>query len=93
MTDWKKKLNLNGYEWWRRHRRVGTFGGILLLFGVYMNPVIKESRHKEICARLAADTRPDIGLRFHKELGLGNTTNVLLYCRVISGESNQYLFN
>tara|TARA_Y100001968_G_C19288070_1_gene682764 strand:+ start:388 stop:663 length:276 start_codon:yes stop_codon:yes gene_type:complete len=90
MTDWKKKLNLNSYEWWRRHRRVVTFGGLLLLFGVYLNPVIKESRHKEICARFAADLRPDTGLTFHKELGLGNKTSLLLYCRGIYGDTTLY---
>ena len=44
MTDWKKRLNLNSYEWWRNHRRVITFGGFLFLFSVYLNPVIEQAR-------------------------------------------------
>ena len=50
MTDWKKKLNLNSYEWWRNHRRVVTFGGFLLLFAWYINPVIQVHRNKITCA-------------------------------------------
>ena len=53
MTDWKKRLNLNSYEWWRNHRRVVTFGGFLLLFAWYINPVIQVHRNKITCAELA----------------------------------------
>ena len=49
--DLKKALNLNSYEWWRNHRRVVTFGGFLILFGCWVNPVIKEARYKNTCIK------------------------------------------
>ena len=49
--DLKKVFNLNSYEWWRNHRRVVTFGGFLVLFGSWINPVIQESRNKNSCVR------------------------------------------
>ena len=45
----KKIFNLNSYEWWRNHRRVVTFGGFLILFSLYLSPVIKEARYKNDC--------------------------------------------
>ena len=41
------------YQWWKNHRRVVTFGGFLILLGLYVSPVIKESKYKNICIRLS----------------------------------------
>ena len=37
------------YEWWKRHRRVVTYGGFLILFALYLSPVIKEAKYKNDC--------------------------------------------
>ena len=42
----KEIFNLNSYEWWRRHRKVVTYGGFLILFSLYLSPVIKEAKYK-----------------------------------------------
>ena len=36
-------------EWWKRHRRVVTFGAFLILFSMYLSPVIKEAKYKNDC--------------------------------------------
>ena len=41
------------YEWWKNHRRVITFGGFLILFSLYIFPVIKESKYKNTCIKLS----------------------------------------
>ena len=41
------------YEWWRNHRRVLTFSGLLILFGLYLSPVVKESIYKNACIQLS----------------------------------------
>ena len=41
------------YEWWKTHRRVLTFGGFLILFGLYLSPVIKQSKYKNTCIILS----------------------------------------
>ena len=41
------------YQWWKNHRRVFTFGGFLILLGLYMSPVIKEAQFKNTCIRLS----------------------------------------
>ena len=51
----KKVFNLNSYEWWRNHRRVVTFGGFLILFAWYINPVIKEAAYKNRCIEIAEE--------------------------------------
>ena len=53
--DFKKALNLNTYEWWRNHRRIVTFGGFLIIFGWWIDPVIQESRYNNICVRTHAE--------------------------------------
>ena len=45
----QKTLNLNTFEWRRNYRRVVTFGGFLVCFGYWANPVIQESRNKNPC--------------------------------------------
>ena len=74
--DLKKALNLNSYEWWRNHRRVVTFGGFLVLFGSWVNPVIQESRNKNSCVRTYSElyTVPEVLEKFNakqlEEFGL-----------------------
>ena len=74
--DLKKTLNLNSYEWWRNHRRVVTFGGFLVLFGLWVNPVIQESRNKNSCVRTYSElyTVPEVLEKFNatqlEEFGL-----------------------
>ena len=46
-------MNNKFYEWWKKHRRVSTFGGLLILFGLYLSPVIKEAKYKNICVELS----------------------------------------
>ena len=41
------------YAWWVNHRRVITFGGFLILLGLYISPVIKESKYKNTCIKLS----------------------------------------
>ena len=41
------------YQWWENHRRVLTFGGFLILLGLYLSPVIKEAKYKNICIKLS----------------------------------------
>ena len=36
-------------EWWKRHRRVVTFGAFLILFSIYLSPVIREAKYKNDC--------------------------------------------
>ena len=36
-------------EWWKRHRRVVTFGAFLILFSMYLSPVIREAKYKNDC--------------------------------------------
>ena len=59
--DLKKKLNLNNYEFWKNHKRVITYGGFLIAFSVYTNPIIQHSKeaaedlaNKNHCVRIAA---------------------------------------
>jgi len=45
--EFKKVFNLNSYEWWRKHRRVVTFGLFLFIFTSYIKtPFDKESKEK-----------------------------------------------
>ncbi|MDC3159618.1 Notch domain-containing protein [Prochlorococcus sp. AH-716-G10] len=41
------------YQWWKNHRRVVTFGGFLILLGMYISPVIKEAKYKNMCIKLS----------------------------------------
>ena len=54
--DWKKKLDLNSYEWWRNHRRFVTLGIFLVLYAGYVRgPSAKDFKIKNTCGRLSAD--------------------------------------
>ena len=41
------------YEWWKNHRRIVSFGGFLILFGLYFSPTIKEAKYKNTCIKLS----------------------------------------
>ena len=70
--DWKKKLNLNSYEWWRNHKKFLTLGISLALFAGYVRvPSAKDFKVKNTCGRLSADLIT--GKQASKALGLGET--------------------
>ena len=46
-------MNNKFYQWWKNHRRVVTFGGFLILLGLYVSPLIKEAEYKNTCIRLS----------------------------------------
>ena len=83
MTDWKKKLNLNSYEWWRNHRRVVTFGGFLILFGVYLSPVIDNAREKRICSETIATNNQKAYERALRNFDLPERSALVVYCNFI----------
>ena len=39
--------------WWKNHRKVITFGGFLILLGLFVSPVIKEAKYKNKCIKLS----------------------------------------
>ena len=41
------------FQWWENYIRLVTFGGFLLLLGLYVSPVIKEAKYKNICIKLS----------------------------------------
>ena len=41
------------YEWWENHRRVVTLGIFIILFGLYLSPLIKIAKHKNTCINLS----------------------------------------
>ena len=46
-------MQLKFYDWWKKHRRVLTYGGFLILFCLYISPVIKEAKYKNTCIKLS----------------------------------------
>ena len=46
-------MAINFYEWWKKHRRVITYGGSLILFCLYISPVIKNAKYKNSCIKLS----------------------------------------
>ena len=46
-------MELKFYDWWKKHRRVLTFGGFLILFCLYIAPVIKEAKYKNNCIKFS----------------------------------------
>ena len=41
------------YQWWGKHRKAVTFGGFIILLGLYLSPVIKEAKYKNTCISLS----------------------------------------
>ena len=39
------------YEWWKKHRKVVTYGAFIVLFGFYLFPVVKEAKYKNLCIK------------------------------------------
>ena len=64
------------YQWWENHRRVLTLGSFLILLGLYLSPVIKEAKYKNICIKLSEKialnkfNEDNIGETLLKETGL-----------------------
>ena len=46
-------MELKFYDLWKKHRRVLTYGGFLILFCLYISPVIKEAKYKNTCIKLS----------------------------------------
>ena len=42
------------YEWLKNYTRLITLGGFIILFGLYLSPVIKEAKYKNSCIRLSS---------------------------------------
>ncbi len=51
--NWKNKLNLNSYDWWKNHRKFISYGGFLVLFAMYLSPIVKEAKNKNHCIEIA----------------------------------------
>ena len=72
----KEIFNLNSYKWWRRHRKVVTYGGFLILFSLYLSPVIKEAKYKNDCINnskkglLSVWKNKDVGKDIEEKSGL-----------------------
>ena len=64
------------YQWWKNHRKVLTYGAFIVLFSVYLSPLIKESKYKNQCIKnsingaLTKFNKDDIGETLLKETGL-----------------------
>ena len=41
------------FEWFKNQRRITTLGGFLILFSLFVSPVIKEAKYKNICIQLS----------------------------------------
>ena len=41
------------YKWWENHKLSVTLGGILILFGFYLSPIIQEAKYKNICIKFS----------------------------------------
>ena len=46
-------MNIKFYEWWKNHRRVITFSGFLILFGLYLSPIVQVAKYKKTCIQLS----------------------------------------
>ena len=42
------------YELWENHRRILIFGGFIVLFSLYLSPIIKDAKYKNNCIKLSA---------------------------------------
>ena len=64
------------YQWWKNHRKVVTYGAFIVLFGLYLYPVVKEAKYKNQCIKystlgaLNKFNKDDIGDSLLKEAGL-----------------------
>tara|TARA_Y100001968_G_C19059630_1_gene573143 strand:+ start:215 stop:469 length:255 start_codon:yes stop_codon:yes gene_type:complete len=51
--DLKKIFNLNNYTWWRNHRKLVTYSGLLIIFSAFVYPVVQEAKDKNKCISIA----------------------------------------
>ena len=64
------------YEWWKNHRIAVTFGGFITLLGLFVYPVIEETKYKNTCIKLSEKgalnkfNEDNIGETLLKETGL-----------------------
>ena len=64
------------YEWWKNHRKVLTYGAFIILFGVYLFPLVKEANYKNQCIKFSTNgaltkfNKDDIGETLLEETGL-----------------------
>ncbi len=69
-------MNNKFYEYWKKHRRLLTYGGFVTLLFLFISPVIKEAKYKNTCIRLSKKValnkfHPDnIGKTHLKQTGL-----------------------
>ena len=40
-------------QWWKNHRKDFTVGSFLILLILYLSPLIKEAKYKNICIKLS----------------------------------------
>ena len=40
------------YKWWNGQRRLVTFSEFLILFALYLSPVIQEAKYKNRCIKI-----------------------------------------
>ena len=64
------------YEWWKNHRKVVTYGAFIILFGLYLFPVVKVVKYKNLCIKhstkgaLTKFNKDEIGETLLEETGL-----------------------
>ena len=46
-------MNNKFYEWWINNKSLLTFGGFLILFALYIFPVVKEAKYKNTCIKFS----------------------------------------
>ena len=46
-------MNNKFYEWWKNYRKVASFGGFLILFALYISPIVKEAQYKNACIKFS----------------------------------------
>ena len=46
-------MNNKFYEWWTNNKSLLTFGGFLILFSLYISPVVKEAKYKNTCIKFS----------------------------------------
>ena len=64
------------FEWWKKHRKVLSYGAFIILFGIFLSPVIKEAKYKNQCIKFSTKgaltkfNKDDIGETLLEETGL-----------------------
>ena len=64
------------YEWWKNHRKVLSYGALVVLLGFYLSPVVKEAKYKNQCIKSSIKgastkfSKDNIGETLLEETGL-----------------------